>query len=129
MDDVFFADSPVERGEDPKTFADRYRGQLEHLNRLYLDMVDAILAESEEPPVIVLWGDHGSASRVDWNVTQRSTADPAALRERTATLFAAYTPARGDVFPDDIAPVDVFRLLADAYFGTDLGRAPRPGDS
>ena len=129
MDDVFFADSPVERGEDAYAFADRYRGQLEHLNRLFLDMVDGILAESEEPPVIVLWGDHGSASRIDWNVTPRSAADPAALRERTATLFASYTPGREDVFPDDIAPVDIFRLLADAYLGTDLGRATPPGDS
>jgi hypothetical protein len=129
MDDVFFADSPVERGEDPDAFAERYRGHLEHLNQLFIDMVDGILAESDEPPVIVLWGDHGSASRIDWNVTPGSAADPAALRERTATLFASYTPGQEGVFPDDIAPVDIFRLLADAYLGTELGRAPRPGDS
>ena len=122
MDRHFFADSPAERGEPPEEFAEAYRDQLVYLNALYLEMVDAILAKSAEPPVIVLWGDHGSASEVDWNDTLPEDADPAALRERTSTLFAAHTPDGAALFPNDIQPVDIMRLVADAYMGTDLGR-------
>jgi hypothetical protein len=123
MDRHFFADSPVEREEPAEQFAERYRDQLAHLNRLYLEMVDGILAASDEPPVIVLWGDHGSASSVDWNDTLPEEADPADLQERTATLFAALTPNRNEVFPEDVQPAGIFRLLSDAYLGTDLGRS------
>lgn len=123
---AFFADSPSERNEDAAEFADRYRAQLPYLNGLVLEAIDAILAASPEPPVIVLFADHGSASVVDWNSTQPDEADPARLLERTGTLFAALTPGRTNVFPDDVSPVDMVRLLFDAYLGTDYGRAIPP---
>ena len=77
----------------------------------------------------MLFADHGSASAVDWNATQPEDADPARLLERTGTLFAALTPGRVAVFPDDISPVDMFRLLFDAYLGptTDEPRRPDGG--
>ncbi|HEX5013401.1 MAG TPA: hypothetical protein VFV72_04505 [Candidatus Limnocylindrales bacterium] len=126
ISDGWFADSPQERGEDPVEFRERYRAQLPYLNERILATIDGILAESDEPPVIVLFADHGSASDVDWNVTQPDDADPARLLERTGTLFASLTPNQSDVFPDDISPVDLFRLLFDAYLGTDYGRATPP---
>jgi hypothetical protein len=124
----FYADSPVERGEDPDEFADRYRGQLAYLNDRILETVDALIEGSSVPPVIVLFADHGSASEVDWNQTAVEDADPARVLERTGTLFAALTPGREDVFPEDVSPVDLFRLLFDAYFDTDYGRAVPPED-
>lgn len=123
---AYFADSPLERGEDPTEFADRYRAQLPYLNELVLDAVDGILAASDTPPVIILFADHGSASAVDWNSPEAADADPARLLERTAAFFAALTPGHPDAFPNDISPVDIFRLLSDAYFGTDYGRATPP---
>ena len=126
LTDAWFADSPGERGEDPDEFIARYRAQLPYLNDLVLHAIDAIVAASEAPPVIVLFADHGSASVVDWNKTDPAEADPARLLERTGILFAALTPDREDVFPDDISPVDMFRLLFDAYVGTDYGRATPP---
>jgi hypothetical protein len=128
ISDGWFADSPQERGEDPVEFRTRYRAQLPYLNARVLEAIDGILEASDEPPAIVLFADHGSASGVDWNVTQPADADPARLLERTGTLFAALTPDRQDVFPDDISPVDIFRLLFDAYLGTDYGRATPPDD-
>jgi hypothetical protein len=122
----WFADSPLERGEDPASFRARYRDQLPALNDLVITAVDGIISASDEPPVILIFADHGSASAVDWNATQPDEADPARLLERTAAFFAAYTPGRSDVFPDDISPVDIFRLLADAYWGTEYGRATPP---
>ena len=123
---LFYADSPLERGEPIDEFADKYRDQLGYLNERFLGTVDAILANSAEPPVIVLWADHGSALHVDWVVTTPDQAQPSALRERTSTLFAALTPGRTDVFPNTISPVNIFRFIADAYLGTDLGPAPIP---
>jgi hypothetical protein len=126
ISDAFFADSPGERGEDRDEFVSRYRAQLPYLNDLVLQAVDAILANANEPPIIVIFADHGSASVVDWNTTDPVEADPARLLERTGILFAALTPGREDVFPDDISPVDIFRLLFDAYWDTDFGRAVPP---
>lgn len=124
----FFADSPGERGEDPDSFIQRYRAELPYLNERILQAVDAIVGASSERPAIVLFADHGSASAVDWNATRPEEADPARLLERTGTLFAAMTPGEEDVFPDDITPVDLFRLLFDAYLGTDYGRVVPPKD-
>lgn len=126
LSDAWFADSPGERGEDPDEFRDRYRAQLPYLNQRILETIDGIVENSEVPPVIVLFADHGSASVVDWNETQPADADPARLLERTGTLFAALTPEQEDVFPDDISPVDLFRLLYDTYFEMDFGRATPP---
>ena len=128
LSDSFFADSPAERGEDPAEYLDRYRAQLPYLNQRILAAVDAILANAERPPVIVLFADHGSASAVDWNATTPDEADPARVLERTGTLFATLTPDREGVFADDTSPVDIFRQLFDAYLGTEFGRAtPPPG--
>ena len=128
LNSKFYADSPLERGQPTDEFISRYRAQLPYLNERLLGMVDEILSASSQPPVIVLWADHGSASRVDWTVTSTEEASADALRERTSTLFAALTPGRRDVFPDDVAPQDIVRYLADAYFETDLGAAARGDD-
>jgi hypothetical protein len=126
LTDTWFADSPGERGEDHHEFVERYRAQLPYLNERVLETIDGIVENSNVPPVIVLFSDHGSASVVDWNETDPADADPARLLERTGNFFAAITPGQEDVFPDDISPVDLFRLLYDAYFDTAFGRALPP---
>jgi len=126
ISDHFYADSPMERSEDPVEFGERYRGQLPYLNDRILEAIDGILEQSSVPPIIVLFADHGSASRADWNETDPGEVDPSILLERTGILFAALTPGRDDVYPDDASPVDLFRLLFDAYLGTDYGRAVPP---
>jgi hypothetical protein len=128
LSNAFFADSPQERGEDAGEFRGRYRAQLPYINQLVLDTVDQIIEASAEPPVIVLFADHGSASAVDWNATTPADADPARLLERTAILFAALTPGQDDLYPADISPVDLFRLVFDAYMDTEFGRAAQPAD-
>ena len=98
------------------------------INDLVLAAVDGIIANAAEPPIIVLFADHGSASQVDWNATTPDEAEPAQLLERTATLLATLTPGREDVLPDDTSPVNLFRYLFDAYWGTDHGPAVLPPD-
>jgi hypothetical protein len=125
---AFFADSPQERDQDPAEFRQRYRDQLPYLNDRILAAIDGILANSAVPPVILIFADHGSASEVDWITAQPTQVDPALLLERTGILFATLTPGKDELYPEDASPVDMFRLLFDAYFGTDLGLAePPPG--
>jgi hypothetical protein len=126
LNEHFYSDSPVQQGVSTDEWIVGYRDQLDYLNELILRAVDDILEASSEPPVIVLWSDHGPASQVDWVRTQPTDADPADLLERTGTLFASLTPGREEVFPDDITPVNAFRYLFDAYFATDLGAADPP---
>ena len=100
ISDAWFADSPGERGETTEEFVERYRAQLPYLNERILEAIDGILASPESAtPVIVLFADHGSASVVDWNVTDPAEADPARLLERTGILFAALTPERDGRLP------------------------------
>ena len=49
LTDTFFGDSPMERGEDPAEFRERYRAQLGYLNDRIVETVDAILRESSSP--------------------------------------------------------------------------------
>lgn len=122
----FYNDSGPGRHLTPSAFARAYTAEVQHLNELVLAAVDGIVRASESPPVIVVLSDHGSASDVDWAVTQIHDASPQDLHERLSSFFAAYTPGKSGVFPDDISPVNVFRDLFDAYFGTHLGEAVPP---
>jgi hypothetical protein len=126
IDNGFYADSPVEKGVPIYRFIAQYRDHLGYLNGLILESLDEVLAESDRPPVIVFFSDHGSASRVNWATTRPADADPKRLAERTGSFLAALTPGKTDVFPDDPSPASIFRYLFDSYFGTSYGRAVPP---
>jgi hypothetical protein len=65
--------------------------------------------------------DHGARSR-PFNA---ATATPDDLRERFGTLFAAYTPGKTGVFPNDVTPSQIMVDLLNAYFGTDFPQPAR----
>ncbi len=79
-----------------------------------MSAIDAILATSPRPPIILVLSDHGSSLDV--------TAENAETRLRN--LFAAYTPDREALFADDVTLVNVFPTLFSSYLGVDLPRAP-----
>jgi hypothetical protein len=128
LDSRFFHDTSADSEWTLPAFMDRYTGEVTHLNGLVMAAIDGILEESQQPPIIIVMSDHGSASRVNWLATSPTEADPIDLWERTSSFFAAYTPGHPALYPDDVVPVDIFRYLSDAYFGTNLGPAtPPPG--
>lgn len=90
----------------------RYGAQVSHIEALAVPVVDDILAGATYPPIILILSDHGSGAGLVWENLKGSDLD-----ERTANLFAAYTPGRSGVFPSDISLVNVFGLLFEAYFG------------
>jgi len=114
------ANHPYEYWLGDDTTPDRvrtaYREQLPTVDDLILKTIDTIRAGSEQPPVIIVFSDHGSLTNLD-------TDPDLKLSERVSNLFAASTPGHPRLFGDVVTPVNVFPILFDAYFGTHLPRA------
>jgi hypothetical protein len=80
-----------------------YVNQIIFLNARLLEMIDAILAESETPPIILLQGDHGP-----WH-----EPNP----QHFFILNAYHLPGHHDQLYSQISPVNSFRLIFNNYFG------------
>jgi hypothetical protein len=100
-----------QRGLTHDQYGRAMRGQLTHLNRQVLATVDELEA-TDPTAVIVLFSDHGA----------RSEGPPS--DEYFRTFFAARTPGRGGVFPEDVSATNILRHLAGAY--GDAPIAPLP---
>lgn len=80
-----------------------YINQVTYLNKKLLEMMDVILSESKNPPIIILQGDHGP-----W-----LQPNP----QHFFILNAYYLPGAADKLYPNISPVNSFRLVFDSYFG------------
>ena len=92
-----------------------YLNQLIFINKKTRDLVDGILAESEVLPVIILQADHGTASTFlgGWKHPDDI------VKERMKIFNAYYLPEVNDeLLYDSISPVNTFRVIFNAYFGT-----------
>jgi hypothetical protein len=104
----------------PEEYLQGYRDQVTYVNGLMRELIEAILGNALRPPVIILHGDHGPGSRLDWQSAERTD-----LRERSSILSAYYLPgAPTQAVYDTITPVNSFRLVLDWYFDTELGLLP-----
>jgi len=83
-------------------FQKGYLSQLQYLNKNMLQAVDAILANSETPPIIIIQGDHGP-----W--LQSGS-------KHFRILNAIYFPGHEDKLYPTISPVNTFRLVFNNYF-------------
>ena len=101
-------------GDLAPLYRDYYRKQVIFLNKKVRHMIDAILANSSEPPIIILQADHGPASMLDQESMERTN-----LKERMTILNAYYLPGGGDkkLYPS-ISPVNTFRIIFNHYFKT-----------
>ncbi|HEX2993254.1 MAG TPA: sulfatase-like hydrolase/transferase [Anaerolineales bacterium] len=97
-----------------------YRDQIQYVNELVLDTVDAILAESETPPIIILQGDHGPGSHLHQGMLKKTL--PA---ERFSILNAYYFPDQeyASLYPS-ISPVNSFRVVLGQFFGNPEATLP-----
>jgi hypothetical protein len=100
--------------------ADAYVRQLEFVNDEMERVIDAIVAASDELPIIIVQGDHGPAFALS-RITDAKTA----YWERHGILNAQLVPAevRDDLYPS-ISPVNTFRVLFRDLFGDDLPTLP-----
>lgn len=99
-----------------------YGGQLLYTNQMLERAIDKILSNSATPPIIILQGDHGPG-RYYFENSSKDTC----LRERFPILNAYYLPGKEEAaaaIPDDITPVNTFRVVLNAYFNTRLPLEP-----
>ena len=98
----------------PAVYHKGYVDTLKFLNVKILEAVDEIIKKSATPPIIILQGDHGSGLYIDYH----SAADTC-MYERFSILNAYYLPdIKGrPVIPEDITPVNTFRIIFNQYFG------------
>jgi len=109
---------------------DSYRRQLQYANARMLHLVDRINATAGEDAVIMLQADEGpfparyqaDAWRFDW----RAATDEE-LEEKFGILFAMRVPGadlEAEGLHDATTPVNAFRIIFNARFGTDLPLLP-----
>jgi hypothetical protein len=88
-----------------------YRNQITYLNERIPAILQQIIDESSQPPIIILQGDHG--------------ADEALPQDRMAILNALYLPgADGALIDSTLSPVNTFRLIFRTYFGWEESLLP-----
>lgn len=81
-----------------------YRNQIMYLNERIPAILQEIIDESRQPPIIILQGDHG--------------ADEATPENRMAILNALYLPGVDEALIEpSLSPVNTFRLIFRSYFG------------
>jgi hypothetical protein len=110
---VTFQEKQVYPGEESWT---GYRDQLLYINRRVEEIIDVIIANSTEPPIIILQADHGPATGLDWTDPQ----DPY-LTARSGILNAYLLPEScvQQLYPS-ISPVNTFRVISNCVFGSSL---------
>ena len=112
-------DRPHVPGESTELYRSRTFAQVQAVADMTIAATDALRAASVQEPVIVLFSDHGTDIGFDPNDTLASDLD-----ERTSTILAARTPGHPDLFAEPTTPVNILRLLTNAYAGTTLARRP-----
>lgn len=108
------------REHSQRNYIAGYRRQIQYVNTLVLETVDAILSRSTTPPIIILQGDHGPGAYLHWGSLENTL--PA---ERFGILNAYYFPD-GDysrLYPS-ISPVNSFRVVFNQFFGEDYPLLP-----
>ncbi len=89
---------------------------MQFVNHQLQETIDAILAQSDIPPIIILQADHGSGL-----LTDLTSPENTCIRERFSPFAAYYLPdLEHDAIPDDISTVNLFRIILNEYFDAQL---------
>ena len=100
--------------EDRKAYVD----QLVFVSRKAEEAIDRLIADSHRPPVILLLSDHGPNLR-------RGISGADYIRLRLANLSAVRLPgAPADLLPEDVANVNLMRIVLGQLFEADLPLLP-----
>ena len=103
-----------------------YGEQLKFADSVIPGVIQGILDNSTRPVVIVLQGDHGGGAYLDYDSVDANGC----FMERFSILNSYYfSPGQGreeaiSQLTPDITPVNSFRVILNAYLGTDLELLP-----
>ena len=79
-----------------------------------MQVVDGLLADPENSPVIIIQADHG------YGFDDTSKLSKENLEQRMSILSAYYLPGIEENLSDDvITPVNTFRIIFNSYFNAD----------
>ena len=109
-------------GAFPGTRQDYVRGyhdQVLFAVRRMTALIDSILTRPGPTPVIVLHGDHGPGSMLDWEDATKTN-----MPERMSILAAYLFPEGGRQLYSTMTPVNGVRVLANEYLGVALPLLP-----
>jgi hypothetical protein len=109
----------VSKDEVRKWYVASYGPQVSYLSTLVENMVRQILDRSPASPVIILQGDHGPGSILNWDDPAREE-----LPARMAILDALHVPGGASDFYDSITPVNTFRIILSRFLDTSMARLP-----
>ena len=109
----FFAD----RSEREKIYRKGYVNQVRYLNNIVLAQIRDFMAGRHRPYIIILHGDHGGRLSYD-----QDDAGTVCHYEAFSPLIAVYSSddRLQQVMQNDIALVNLYRLVLNTYFGADL---------
>ncbi|MDX2474612.1 MAG: hypothetical protein QNL91_12990 [Candidatus Krumholzibacteria bacterium] len=106
---------------DADAYRALYSAQFGYVMQRLGEAVAGILAQSPRPPVIIIQGDHGPGSALDWE-----DAGATDLPERFGIYNAWYVPPGVDIsLHDDEMAVNTFAVLFNGLFGLDLEPLPQ----
>ena len=104
-----------------ETYIPGYRAQASYTLKRVERAIDAILANSPEPPIIILQSDHGSGLHLDME-----HAEITDHRERMSIINAFYLPGgKYEGVDDRITPVNAFRVVLNNEFAAALPLLPQ----
>ena len=108
-------------------YASAYWGQWVFISKKLEQTVKEIIANSKNPPIIIIQSDHGAYIPEPRNPKKPDNypderASDTSLRAALKNFSAYYLPGKNKrVLPNDMSPVNTFRLVFDQYFGTGYG--------
>ncbi|MDH4156678.1 MAG: LTA synthase family protein, partial [candidate division Zixibacteria bacterium] len=109
-----------EQGGSPEEYIAGYAGQAAYLSAQVEKLVEELLRTSRTPPVIIVQGDHGPGSGLDWQNAGKTN-----LFERFSNLSALYLPGCDySRLSRSMTPVNSFRIIFNRYFGTSFELLP-----
>ena len=113
-------------GEQPAAVYERgYRSQVAFLDRELPAAIRKIFENAPTPPVVVIQGDHGPGSQLHWSHADFEAGVLATnMAERLPILTALHLPNGAAAIPEDLTPVNIFRLVLNSVFHTDLEPLP-----
>jgi hypothetical protein len=105
---IFNADGSLNTNPENVDGIEGYRGQLAFIEIRILEVIEKIIKNSTNPPIIILQGDHGFGRKYV-----------------TSNLLALFLPENGaEGLSDHITLVNVFPHIFNTYYGSDLDYLP-----